>query len=547
MKNTVRTLTCVAFFAAILCVFLSSSSRAEAEDTPVAQESSLAPTPPMGWASWNHYFCDYDETTIRRQADALVSTGMRDAGYKYVVIQECIARERDTQGTLIADSARFPSGMPALTAYIHRLGLKAGIYTDVGPHTCYPNPRYQGSYDHEQQDAQTFASWGMDFVEMDYCNKDPHHTGREIYERMSSAIHNSGRPMLFYICSWGNEQPWEWAQGKAQMWRTDYDVSLEKNHVEWGRMVRNFESNASHSVFTAPESWNDADMLEIGNPGLNDTEAQAQFSMWAISASPLLAGADLQHMSSLSKEIYLNKEVIAINQDPLGAGVVNVSTDAAGHEVWVKSLQSKTSGEKAVMLLNTGEVAATMNVTWDQLHLAPQAEVRDVWTHRDLGRFEARFETKVAPHSAKLLLVHGKRSWKDGVIYEAEWPGNLRSGMTQLLSCGECSRGYALILGGDGRQGAVQLRHIHIAETGKYILRLQYTRNGLEDKHLDLRVNTGEPFKVLAQMRSWNWIDVPVLFIAGDNTVSISYIGALGFDLDQVQIERASQDNERHR
>jgi alpha-galactosidase len=542
MKKIFRTVSCLVFSAAILCVVISRSPQADAQAAAAPQESSLTPTPPMGWASWNHYFCDYDENTIRRQADALVSTGMRDAGYKYVVIQECIARERDAQSDLVVDSARFPSGMPALTAYIHKLGLKAGIYTDVGPHTCYPNPRYQGSYDHEQEDARTFASWGMDFVEMDYCNKDPHHTGREIYERMASAIHKSGRPMLFYICSWGNEQPWEWAQGKAQMWRTDYDVSLEKNHVEWSRMVRNFESNASHSVFTAPESWNDADMLEVGNPGLNDSEAQAQFSMWAISASPLLAGADLEHMSPKSKEIYLNKEAIDINQDPLGAGIENVSTDATGHEVWVKSLQSRASGEKAVLFLNTGESAATMNVTWDQLHLAPQADVRDVWTHHDLGRFETHFETKVAPHSATLLLVRGKRSWKEGVIYEAEWPGNVRSGMTQLLSCGECSRGYALILGGDGHQGAVQLRHINIAEAGKYTLRIQYTRNGVEDKQIDLRVNADEPLKVLAQMRSWNWMDVPVHLIAGDNTVSVSYTGALGFDLDQVQIEHDSQE-----
>jgi alpha-galactosidase len=237
----------------------------------------------MGWASWNHYFCDYDEKTIREQADALVSTGMRDAGYKYLIIQECIAPRRDTKGNLVVDSARFPSGIRELAAYIHKLGLKAGIYTDIGRNTCYPDPKFQGSYGHEQQDADTFAAWGIDLVEMDYCNRVETHSGRWVYERMAEAIKKTGRPMIFSLCSWGNEQPWEWAQGKAQMWRTDLDISFEKNHVEWDRVVRNFESGSAHSVFSGPESWNDADMLEIGNPGLNDTEAQAQMSMWAIS------------------------------------------------------------------------------------------------------------------------------------------------------------------------------------------------------------------------------------------------------------------------
>jgi len=269
----------------------------------------------MGWASWNHFFCDYDEKTIREQADALVSTGMRDAGYKYVIIQECIASKRDAKGNLVVDSTRFPSGVRALAAYIHKLGLKAGICTDIGRNTCHPNPKYQGSYGHEQQDADTFAAWGIDLVEMDYCNRVEEHTGRWVYERMAEAIKKTGHPMLFYLCSWGNEQPWEWAQGKAQMWRTDLDISFEENHVEWDRMVRNFESNSAHSVFSGPASWNDADMLEIGNAGLNDTEAQAQMSMWAISPSPLLAGADLMHMNSRAGEIYLNREVLAVNQD----------------------------------------------------------------------------------------------------------------------------------------------------------------------------------------------------------------------------------------
>ncbi len=510
------------------------------ENAPVAalQElGTVAPLPPMGWASWNHFFCDYNENTIRAEADALVSTGMRDAGYKYVVIQECIARDRDAQGNLIVDSARFPDGMPALTAYIHKLGLKAGVYTDIGKHTCYPNPRYQGSYGHEGQDARTFAAWGMDFVEMDYCNGEQAHTGRYVYEKMAAAIQATGRPMVFYLCSWGNEQPWEWAQGKAQMWRTEFDISLEKNHVEWGRLVGNFESNTAHSVFSAPEGWNDADMLEIGNPGLTDTEAQAQFSMWAMSPSPLLAGADIAYMSARAKEIYTNPEVIAIDQDPLGAGAELVWHGTPGVEIWQRPLGSRTGGDVAVMLLNASDAAQTMQVFWQQLNLLPSAHVRDVWAHRDLAASDG-YAVSVAPHNAVLLRIHGIRSWERGIPFEAETPSNLRYGDARLLVCGECSSGYALTLGGGGETGAVEFTHIHADAAGTYRMRLLYVRNGLEDKIIEVSVNGGPAVKVKAIMRSWNIVTVPVSFRVGENSIRVSYTGARAFDIDKMDLVR---------
>ena len=523
----------------LFAVLMPSGFRTAHAQSPAAPQDlgTLAPLPPMGWASWNHFFCDYDEKTIRAQADALVSTGMRDAGYKYVVIQECIARDRDAQGSLIADSVRFPSGMPALVDYIHKLGLKAGIYTDIGKHTCYPNPRYQGSYGHEEQDARTFAAWGIDFVEMDYCNREPEHTGRYVYEKMAAAIKAAGRPMLFYLCCWGNEQPWEWAQGYAQMWRTEFDISLEKNHVEWPRLVGNFESNTAHSVFSAPESWNDADMLEIGNPGLDDTEAQAQFSMWAMSPSPLLAGADLTHMSARSRAIYTNREAIAIDQDPLGAGAEMVSHDGPGVEVWQRPLGSRSGGELAVMLLNASAAPALMHVDWRRLDLLPGARARDVWQHRDLPS-ESGVSRTVAPHSAVLLRVSGARAWRRGVVFEAEWPGLERIGAAALFSCGECSHGYAMALGGDGRRGALGLRSVQAPAGGEYTLRLLYTRNGLEDKQIGIDVN-GARTQAKAIMRSWNWVDLPVRLKAGANEIEVSYDGQRSFYLDTMTLLRA--------
>ena len=536
-RTTLRMLLIVAS-GLLASSMINSLPRAQVQSpAPVQEFAHLAPAPPMGWASWNHFFCDYDEKTIRAQADALVSSGMRDAGYKYVVIQECIARERDSSGHLIVDSVRFPSGMPALTAYIHKLGLKAGVYTDIGKHTCYPNPRYQGSYGHEEADAGTFAAWGIDFVEMDYCNREEAHTGRYVYEKMAAAIQATGRPMVFYLCCWGNEQPWEWAQGKAQMWRTDFDISLEKNHVEWWRLVGNFESNTAHSVFSAPESWNDADMLEIGNPGLNDREAQAQFSMWAMSPSPLLAGADLINMSAASREIYTNREVIAIDQDPLGAGAELVSRSAPGVEVWQRPLGSRTGGEIAVMLLNAGTSPARMGVSLQQLGLQPGATIRDVWMHRTRTAPFGLMQT-VAPHSAILLRIQGTRSWKRAIAFEAETPNNVRAGNAHLFVCGECSNGYAVQIGGDGKGGSVTFEHIRADRAGTYQMGFLYVRNGLEDKLLNVSINGGEPQQLRAMMRSWNMVTSSVALHQGDNRISISYSGRLGFDLDKMEISR---------
>lgn len=501
---------------------------------------TLAPTPPMGWASWNHYFCDYDAQTIRDQADALVSTGMRDLGYKYVLIQECIAPARDASGNLLVDAKRFPQGMKALVDYIHARGLKAGIYTDVGPYTCYPNPRYQGSYGHEAQDTKMFASWGIDLVEMDYCNKPERVTGREIYERMGRAIQNSGRSMLFYICSWGNERPWEWAQSFAQLWRTDFDISLEKNHVNWSRMVRNFESNAQDSNFTAPNSWNDPDMLEVGIPGMNALEDQTHFSMWAISAAPLWAGTDLTHMDETTRKILTNKEVIAVDQDRLGAGVVKISGAVDEPQVWAKPLESMTSGVKAVLLVNLGSVSAEVSVKWSYLGLRDNAQVRDLWLHKDLGSFAEGYSALLPAHGSKLLRVSGQFDWAKGAVIEAEWPGNQREGGTTLLNCGECSRGFAVSIGGiNGKsQGSLTIDRLDVPQSGTYELDLTYVRNGLGDKMIGMRVNDSAPFQVKALMREWNWVTVPVTLHAGRNTVVFTYSGTDTFNIDKVRLTR---------
>jgi alpha-galactosidase len=203
-----RSLVSLAGSTVLMIAFLlvADTVTSRAAEVAVEARTALAPTPPMGWANWNRFFCDYDEQTIRAQADALVATGMRDLGYKYLIIQECIAPDRDTMGNLVVDAKRFPHGIKTLADYIHSRGLKAGIYTDVGWFTCFSKPKYQDSYNHEDQDAETFASWGIDLIEVDFCNKPDDHTGQELYGRMAASIRRTGRPMLLYICSWAKKR-----------------------------------------------------------------------------------------------------------------------------------------------------------------------------------------------------------------------------------------------------------------------------------------------------------------------------------------------------
>lgn len=534
---------CTALLALMVLAARSTPATAQTQRKPASASqdlSNLAPLPPMGWASWNQYFCDYTAQTIRDQADALVSSGMRDLGYKYVLIQECIAPKRDASGNLIVDTKRFPQGIKALVDYIHARGLKAGIYTDVGSYTCYPNPRYQGSFGHEEQDARTFASWGMDLVEMDYCNKPAGYTGREIYERMGAAIRKTGRPMVFYICSWGNERPWEWAQETAQLWRTDFDISLSKDHVDWSRMVRNFESNARDADFTAPNSWNDPDMLEVGIPGMNALEDRTHFSMWAISAAPLWAGTDLTHMTAATRTIFTNREAIAVDQDPLGAGVVKIGGTADGPQVWAKPLESITSGVKAVLLVNLASTPANVSVWWSDLGLKPNVRVRDLWLHKNIGTFANSYSALLPAHGSELLRVSGHFDWTKGVVIEAEWPGNQRKGATHLLVCGECSRGFAVSIGGLEKQtqGELTIAGLAVPQAGVYKLDLTYVRNGLGDKLIDVQVNRKTPFQVKALMREWNWITIPVKLHAGVNTVTFSYSGKDAFNIDKVRLSR---------
>ncbi len=321
----------------------------------------LALTPPMGWNSWNKFSCDVTESLIRETADAMVASGLKDAGYEYIVIDDCWHGERDSLGFIQPDPVRFPSGIKALADYIHSKGLKFGIYSDAGWQTCGGRP---GSRGREYQDAQRYASWGVDYLKYDWCNTEGL-KAEGAYLTMRNALYEAGRPIVLSICEWGDNQPWEWAGPIGHLWRTTGDIyncfDCEYNHGTWSSwgVLQILDMRKDIRKYAGPDHWNDPDMMEIGN-GMTVNEDRAHFSLWAMMAAPLIAGNDLRNMSPETIAILTNKEVIAIDQDSLGVqGFKHI--DDENFEVWVKPL---AKGDLAVCFLNRAVEPLDLNFDW---------------------------------------------------------------------------------------------------------------------------------------------------------------------------------------
>jgi len=361
----------------------------------------LAPVPPMGFNTWNKFGCDVDETLIRQTADAMVETGMRDAGYRYLVIDDCWQVERGADGRIIADPKKFAGGMKALADYVHSKGLLFGLYTDIGPKTCAGRPASAGFF---EIDAATYAEWGVDYIKVDWCNCDDLDAPAE-YARFRDALRKSGRPIVLSICEWGRNDPWKWAKGVGQLWRTTADIG-----DNWESVVWIIGANSRHAAAAGPGGWNDPDMLEVGNGGMTFDEYKTHFSLWAIMAAPLMAGNDLRAMTEETKSILLNKEVIEIDQDPLGIQGDVVIERGYGGQVWMKPL---ADGSKAVAFVNYGEKELAQYVRWAQIGLPPSpARVRDLWAHQDMAihsdtgkHYDERFEVKVPAHGVVLVRI----------------------------------------------------------------------------------------------------------------------------------------------
>ncbi|MYM24440.1 hypothetical protein GTP46_17490 [Duganella sp. FT135W] len=391
-------------FLALLALAASFNVHAQKFD-------GLAASPQMGWNSWNTFACNINEQLIRDTADSMVKLGLKDAGYEYVNIDDCWHGKRDKDGVIHPDAERFPSGMKALADYVHSKGLKLGIYSDVGATTCGGRP---GSRGHEYQDAITYASWGIDYVKYDWCDsKGLNAVGA--YTTMRDAIRSAGRPMLFSMCEWGDNKPWEWATDVGHSWRTTGDIypcwDCEFSHGSWSSLgvLRILDKQAGLRKFAGPGHWNDMDMLEVGM-GMTEDEDRAHFAIWAMMASPLILGNDLRSMPESTRRILSNKDVIAINQDKAGIQAWKFM-DAGQLEYWAKPL---ANNEWAVMVLNRGEQAANVNYDWKAHQLSDDLSKREadfkqmVYDWRDIwggksGDTGKKLEAKVAPHSALLL------------------------------------------------------------------------------------------------------------------------------------------------
>lgn len=357
-------------------------------------DNGLARTPPMGWNSWNHFGCDVSAQLIKETADAMVSSGMKDAGYRYVVIDDCWEVARDAQGRLVADSARFPGGIKPVADYVHGKGLKFGIYTDAGRRTCQGRP---GTYEHEDIDAKTFAEWGVDYVKEDWCNAEGLDAPTQ-YARFRDALLKSGRPIVLSICEWGSNQPWEWAPKTGNLWRTTGDIS-----DRWNSVMSLLDLSSQHASVAGPGAWNDPDMLEVGNGHMSNEEYRAHFSLWALMAAPLMAGNDLRQMDQRTKDILTNPEVIAVDQDSLGVQGTLVQEYPPERQVWAKRLKD---GSIAIVLLNRAEVATEITASFRRAGLgAAKASVRDLWAHTDLGVFSDSYKTTVPAHGVAMIRV----------------------------------------------------------------------------------------------------------------------------------------------
>jgi alpha-galactosidase len=358
--------------------------------------NGLAKTPPMGWNSWNHFAETVDDRIVRETADAMAKNGMAAAGYGYVNIDDTWEEGRDAQGNIVANG-KFPD-MKALADYVHSRGLKLGIYSSPGYLTC---GGYEGSYGHEEQDAKTYASWGIDYLKYDWCSagRNYHISDlRPIYQKMGEALQRCGRPIFYSLCEYGMGGVWTWGPSVgANLWRTTGDIQ-----DNWNSMSNIGFNQGRLAPYAAPGHWNDPDMLEVGNGGMSATEYRTHFSLWCMLAAPLMAGNDLRTMSGETRDILTNREVISVDQDPLGKQGTR-AWEGGGIEIWTKPLEN---GGVAVGVFNRNSDERTASFPWTRIGLTSKpSSARDLWQHSDLDPVEAGYSGKVPGHGVVMLIL----------------------------------------------------------------------------------------------------------------------------------------------
>lgn len=394
------------FFVLIICTFNTQLFAQKFEN--------LAPTPPMGWNSWNTFQTNISEDLVKGIADIMVSSGMKDAGYSYIVLDDgWMTMERDKKtGDLIPDPKKFPSGLKSLIDYVHSKGLKFGLYNCAGTKTC---AGYPGTRGYEYQDARFYASLDIDYLKFDWCNTEGINA-TEAYKTMSKALKEAGRPIVFSLCEWGDHKPWLWAEPVGQLWRTTGDIAAQfdgiKDYGNWhaNGVMTIVDMQDTLRKYAGPNHWNDPDMLEVGN-GLTAAENRSHFSLWAMLAAPLMAGNDIRKMDEDTRLTLTNKEVVAVNQDALGVQGFRYSNKDSV-QIWFKPL---SNGDWAMCVVNRNATARTIEFNWQTeivndelskrgLHAdAIVYKLHDLWTKKDAGTTKKVLKATIQSHDVLML------------------------------------------------------------------------------------------------------------------------------------------------
>jgi len=362
-------------------------------------DNGLVRTPPMGWNSWNKFAGRVTDKDVRDMADAMVSSGMSKLGYVYINIDDTWELGRDAQGNITSNN-KFPD-MKALADYVHSKGLKIGIYSSPGPTTC---AGYMATYGHEEQDAKTFAAWGIDYIKYDMCSARTIYTQsledvQGMYQKFGEALQKQNRPIVYSLCEYGVDEPWKWGTNVGgNLWRTTGDIS---DH--WASMDKIGFSQLAIAQYTRPGHWNDPDMLEIGNGGMTADEYRTHMSLWSMLSAPLLAGNDLRTMTDETKSILMNAEVVAIDQDPAAKPTQVLKEEGKVEVLW----RSLADGSVVVGLYNRGEQATDVSFAWSDLKLGATKKLhaRDLWKHSDVAVSGDTYTATVPMHGVVLLRV----------------------------------------------------------------------------------------------------------------------------------------------
>jgi alpha-galactosidase len=474
--------------------------------------NGLASTPPMGFNNWNTTHCDssFNEEMIKGIADIFVERGLKDAGYEYVNIDDCWALpERDENGNLVPDPERFPNGIAALADYIHSKGLKFGIYTSAGTKTCN-EAGFPGALDYEQQDADLFASWGVDYLKYDNCNNQGV-DAQERYTRMRDALANTGRPILYSICEWGQNDPWLWAKDVGNSWRTTGDIS-----DNWDSMIEIARFNRGLAEYAGPGHWNDPDMLEVGNGGMSSTEYRTHFSLWAIMAAPLLIGSDLRNVDDDTFDILTNTDVIAVDQDPLGRQATVIGEDE-GLVVYSKVL---ANGDRAVALSNETTEPATITTSVSETGLGGSAsyQLKDLWS-KETSTTTDEISASVPAHGTVMYRVSRPES---STRYEAE-QATVSQGVVESEHSGFSNDGY---VNTDNVVGSSVEFAVSASSAGEAGLVIDYANGTDASRPMDLAVN-GTPagdvsFDGTGAWSLWWDSTVTVNLREGANTITLT-------------------------